>query len=41
MNIILPVIFIDDLIKMKKGTGRMQDKLDIDELKIVKKMRLG
>ncbi|MFH1847693.1 MAG: nucleotidyltransferase family protein [Candidatus Omnitrophota bacterium] len=38
-NITLPVICIDDLIKMKKHTGRAIDKLDIDELKKVKKLR--
>ena len=38
-DIILPVISIDNLIKMKKNTGRLQDKLDISELKLVKKLR--
>jgi predicted nucleotidyltransferase len=35
----LPVISIDDLIKMKKKTGRAVDKLDIEELTNIKKFR--
>ena len=35
----LPVISIDNLIKMKKKTGRAIDKLDIEELKKIKKLR--
>lgn len=35
----LPVISITDLIKMKKKAGRAIDKLDIEELKKIKKMR--
>lgn len=38
-SITLPVISIDHLIKMKKGTGRSVDKLDIEELKKIKKLR--
>ncbi|NQS90663.1 hypothetical protein HQ584_12840 [Patescibacteria group bacterium] len=38
-KLILPVISIDKLIKMKKSTGRAIDKLDIKELKIIKKLR--
>jgi len=34
----LPVISIDDLIKMKKSAHRTVDKLDIEELKYVKKL---
>jgi predicted nucleotidyltransferase len=34
----LPVISIDNLIKMKKNTGRLVDKLDIEELKKIKKI---
>ena len=37
-DIILPVISIDNLIKMKRNTGRGIDKLDIEELKKVKKL---
>lgn len=35
----LPVISIDNLIKMKKITDRKIDRLDIDELKKIKKLR--
>ena len=38
-DITLPVISIDDLIRMKKGTGRLIDKSDIRQLKMIKKMR--
>jgi hypothetical protein len=38
-DIKLPVISIDDLIKMKKSTGRIVDKLDIEQLKKIKKLR--
>ena len=34
-----PVISIDNLIKMKKITGRLKDKLDITELKKIKKLK--
>jgi len=36
---LLPVISIDNLIKMKRGTGRGVDKLDIEELKKIKKLK--
>lgn len=35
----LPVISIDKLIEMKRKTGRAIDKLDIQELKKIKKLR--
>ena len=38
-NIELPVISIDDLIKMKENTGRAIDKLDIEELKNIKELK--
>ncbi|MBN3037973.1 MAG: hypothetical protein JW869_00990, partial [Candidatus Omnitrophica bacterium] len=38
-DITLPVISIDKLIKMKRKTGRLVDKLDIEELKKIKKLR--
>lgn len=38
-NLAIPVISIDNLIKMKKNTGRMVDKLDIEQLKKIKKLR--
>lgn len=38
-DLILPVISINNLIKMKKKTGRAIDKLDIGELKKIKKLR--
>ncbi len=36
---ILPVISIDNLIKMKKNTGRSVDRFDIEELKKIKKIK--
>lgn len=36
---ILPVISIDNLIKMKKNTGRSMDKFDIQELQKIKKLK--
>ncbi|MFH1775951.1 MAG: hypothetical protein ABH952_00080 [Candidatus Omnitrophota bacterium] len=38
-NLILPVISINNLIKMKRKTGRTVDKLDIEELKMIKKIK--
>jgi predicted nucleotidyltransferase len=38
-NLTLRVISIDNLIKMKKKTGRERDKLDIKELKKLKRMK--
>ena len=38
-NMILSVISIDNLIKMKKNTGRSIDKLDIEELRKIKKLK--
>ena len=38
-NLTLPVISINNLIKMKKKTKRTIDKLDIEELKKIKKFR--
>ncbi len=38
-NMVLSVISIDNLIKMKKNTGRNIDKLDIEELRKVKKLK--
>jgi predicted nucleotidyltransferase len=38
-DIVLPVISIDGLIKMKRKTGRNIDKLDIAELKKIKKLK--
>jgi len=38
-SIMLPVISLDNLIKMKKATNRSIDKLDIEELKKIKKLR--
>ena len=38
-NLVLPVISINKLIKMKKKTGRTIDKLDIEELKKIKKIQ--
>lgn len=38
-DFILPVISIDKLIKMKRKTGRPVDKLDVEELKKIKKLR--
>lgn len=39
-NMRLPVISIEDLIKMKKKTGREIDKLDVSELRKIKKLRM-
>ena len=36
---ILPVISIDKLIKMKKHTGRNVDKFDIEELRMIKRLK--
>jgi len=38
-NIKIPVISIDNLIKMKKASGRKIDKMDISELKKLKKLK--
>jgi len=38
-NMVLPIISIDNLIKMKKNTGRSVDKFDIEELKKIKKLK--
>ena len=38
-DLILPVISIDKLIKMKRKTGRAVDKLDIEELTKIKKLK--
>lgn len=38
-DIALPVISIDNLIKMKKNTGRSVDKFDIEELKKIKRLK--
>lgn len=38
-DLILPVISIDNLIKMKEKTGRAVDKLDIEELKMIKSIK--
>lgn len=38
-GITLPVICIDDLIKMKKVSGRQIDELDINELRRIKRLR--
>ncbi len=38
-DLILPVISINKLIKMKKTTGRTIDKLDIEELQKIKKLK--
>lgn len=38
-NITIPVISIDNLIKMKKKANRMVDEFDIEELKRIKKLR--
>lgn len=38
-NLLLPVISIDKLIKMKGNTGRTVDKLDIEELRRIKKLK--
>jgi len=36
---VLPVISIDNLIKMKQASGRSVDKLDIEQLKKIKKLK--
>ena len=38
-DVILPVISLDHLIKMKKKTGRSVDRLDVEELRKVKKLK--
>jgi len=38
-SITIPVVSVDNLIRMKEKTGRMIDKLDIEELKKIKKLR--
>ena len=38
-DITLPVISIDDLIRMKKNTGRTVDEMDIKELKKIKNLK--
>jgi predicted nucleotidyltransferase len=38
-DLTLPVISIDELIKMKRKTGRAVDKLDIEELKKIKGLK--
>ena len=38
-NITLPVISIDNLIKMKKATNRNIDKIDIEKLQNIRKLR--
>ncbi len=38
-DMVLPVISIDNLIAMKRGTGRVIDKLDIEQLKKIKKLK--
>ncbi len=38
-NLAVPVISIDDLIKIKRKTGRSVDKFDVEELKRVKKLK--
>ncbi|MBL7073201.1 MAG: hypothetical protein ISS33_05420 [Candidatus Omnitrophica bacterium] len=38
-DLIIPVISIDKLIKTKKNTGRTIDKLDVEELKKIKKLK--
>lgn len=38
-DLVLPVISINELIKMKKKTGRTIDKLDIEELEKIKKLK--
>ncbi|MBU2541330.1 MAG: nucleotidyltransferase family protein [Candidatus Omnitrophica bacterium] len=40
-DIRIPVISIDDLLRMKKNTSRIVDKFDIAELKKIKKLRKG
>lgn len=36
-NISIPIIFIDDLIKMKKDLARPQDLIDVDNLNRIKR----
>lgn len=38
-NISIPVVSINNLIKMKRNTGRSIDKLDIEELNKIRKLR--
>lgn len=38
-DIALPVISIDNLIRMKEKTGRETDKFDIKELKVIRRLR--
>lgn len=38
-DMMVPIISIDNLIKMKKNTGRSIDKLDIEELTKIKKLK--
>jgi len=38
-NITLPVISIDNLVKMKKKSGRTVDKFDVTELKKIKRLK--
>jgi hypothetical protein len=38
-DMILPIISIDNLIKMKKKSGRSIDKFDIEELRKIKKLK--
>ena len=38
-DLVLPVVSVDNLIKMKQNTGRSVDELDIKELKKIKKLR--
>ncbi|MCX5677832.1 MAG: hypothetical protein NTY76_01845 [Candidatus Omnitrophica bacterium] len=38
-DITIPVVSIDNLIKMKKSAGRSIDKLDMEELKKIKKLK--
>ena len=37
----IPVAGIDDLIRLKTGTGRAKDVLDIEELEKIKRQRAG
>jgi len=38
-GVVLPVVSVDDLIKIKKIANRKRDKIDIEALKEIKKMR--
>jgi len=38
-HLVIPVIAVEDLIKMKENTGREKDRLDIKELEIIKQQR--